>query len=125
MALADVLLEEYLGYSPSQSLTVMEERPWQSTPEDKVAASQLRLLFTCFLLEGVGNICQCLGDEFQVKLIDALLPHFKKLGDSNGLISDYAWTSLLRVCQHCNYVDIPALIQANCDYLVDKIAAQM
>lgn len=126
----ELLLEEYLSqdsFKPDELTNINQEIVLGPASGYSILSNepQQKLLFTCFLLEGIGNFAICIGESFSYQLMQVLLPLFKNLGDSDTLISDYARGSLEKICSVCKYNDIAELIRRNSDYLVDKIASQM
>lgn len=70
-------------------------------------------------------MAQVLGQKFDIYLMKVLHPLLEKLGDPSGLVSCSAYITLQRICRHCSYPSLPALIARNTDYLIDSISMNM
>lgn len=62
-----------------------------------------------------------LKDNFEEFLITTLYPVTEKLGNSNAIITNSAWTTIQLISINCSYTSVPELIAKNTDYLIDTI----
>lgn len=83
------------------------------------------VLFLSLLLDGVKSIAVALGRKFNPLLQIALYPLLQKLGDSNAVISQSAYSTLQTVCQECGYSTLTELLKTNADYLINSICLKL
>lgn len=90
-----------------------------------ISSSYEHILCSSLLLEGVGNIAQVLGKEFNEKMMYVIYPILVKLGDSSHVVNNAAYNTLLRIALYCEYESIMKMIQVNTDYIINSIYTNM
>ena len=83
------------------------------------------IIFLSLLLDGVRSIAIALGRQFDPLLQIALYPLLQKLGDSNVVISQSAYSTLQTVCHECGYSSLTQLLKSNADYLINSISLKL
>ena len=83
------------------------------------------VIFLSLLLDGVKSIAIALGRKFDPLLQSALYPLLLKLGDSNVIISQSAYSTLQTVCRECSYSSLTQLLKSNADYLINSICLKL
>lgn len=99
------------------------------------------IILISLLLEGVGNIAEIMGTNFDNYLVHIFYNIVEKLGDYSSMVSQSgnnfifdnlltrfylkAWTTLYRISKICGYNSIHDLISKNLDYIIDKVYHHM
>ena len=83
------------------------------------------VIFLSLLLDGIKSIAVALGRKFNPLLQIAMYPLLQKLGDSNAVISQSAYSTLQAVCHACGYSSLTELLKSNADYLVNSICLKL
>lgn len=73
------------------------------------------ILMSVLLLEGVGNLAEVLGKNFDDLLMDSLYDILEKLGDSNHLVTQSAWATVQRIMAACEYPSVVGKFFFTCE----------
>lgn len=113
-----IYLAPHLFHSPTERTSFRERINYSPISIEELNSYFLQV---SLLLEGIGNMAEILQKEFDPMLVFCLYDLTEKLGDSNSIVAQSAWTTLSRISRICGYISVGDLISKNTDYLIDTI----